>query len=755
MRLKKLELTGFKSFAKHTALDLPGQISAIVGPNGSGKSNIVEAIRWALGEQSFKTIRGKKSEDFIFNGSPSVSQMSKASVVLIFDLAEKTENFGYGEARICRKVYRDGANEYLINDTQVRLKDIIETLSKLGLGTSSHHIISQGEADRILSASSKEKREIFEDALGLKIFQIRRQEAEKKLQKTEENISQVGSLQKEIQPHLKFLKKQAEKVEKSMGLHSKLKDLCCEYFSKEENFINKESTRLADLRNEPLDNLKAQEAKIKNLKEKLREAENVFERNEFKKIENEIDQARIKRVSLERDLGRLEGMIELQEARQKEAQKDFIERSVVEKFLEKISSHLKEGFAKEVFGKIEKAVADFSSEIKIKRQAEISDELENLKKRRSKTSSFLESARTSEENLSVQLAGLRLEAEKSADSRRASERELYSAEILASNLKNSLKSFEIEEEKLKSRKEELEAEKKSAIHFVGGEISTYQGSSLRDPKDDPWEIAEREQLRREIERLKIKLEDSEGIGEEVLKEYQQVKARDDFFEKELGDLERAAKSLADLMKELEEKIDHDFQKGISAINKEFQNFFNIMFGGGGAELKLIKIEKRKKEILEDEIAKSILSGERLEEDLSSDSAFVATSAKEAALAKEEGLEISVNLPRKRIKSLDMLSGGERALTSIALLFAMTQVHPPPFLVLDETDATLDESNSQKYAKMLKDLSKKTQLLIVTHNRETMKQAGVLYGVTMGASGTSQILSIKFEEAEELAEQDKT
>jgi len=267
---------------------------------------------------------------------------------------------------------------------------------------------------------------------------------------------------------------------------------------------------------------------------------------------------------------------------------------------------------------------------------------------------------------------------------------------------------------------------------------------LESLKDGPWESAEREQIRREIERLKIKLEDSEGVGDEVLKEYRQVKARDDFFSKELSDLDVAEKSLVDLMKELGEKIDNDFQKGVLAINGEFQKFFVTMFGGGTAELKVVKTSRRKKEdeaptLDEIEVGAPTLKGvgeEKEEEEA------------------EEGIEISVNIPRKRIRSLDMLSGGERALTSIALLFAMTQVNPPPFLVLDEVDAALDESNSQKYARIFKDLSERTQLIIVTHNRETMKQAGILYGVTIGRTGVSQILSIKFEEAEELAAQDK-
>ena len=175
-------------------------------------------------------------------------------MTLVFDPEEKSEEFGYDEVIISRKVYRDGVNEYLINNSQVRLKDVIELLTKFGLGTSSHHIISQGESDRILSASSKERREMLEDALGLKIYQLKRQEAERKLKRTGENINQVGSLRKEIQPHLKFLKKQAEKVEKALTLREKLKELCREYFSKEENFLNKEFSRLAVGKTNPLAN---------------------------------------------------------------------------------------------------------------------------------------------------------------------------------------------------------------------------------------------------------------------------------------------------------------------------------------------------------------------------------------------------------------------------------------------------------------------------------------------------------------------
>jgi len=740
MRLKKLELTGFKSFAKHTVLELPAAISAIVGPNGSGKSNVVEGIQWTLGEQALKTLRGKKSEDFIFNGSTAVPRLGKASVTLFFDPEEKSREFGYDEVIITRKVYRDGVNEYLINNSQVRLKDVIELLSKFGLGASSHHIISQGESDRILSAPSKERREMLEDALGLKIYQLKRQEAERKLKRTGDNNNQVESLRKEIQPHLKFLKKQAEKVEKALTLKEKLKELAREYFSKEQNFLDKESGRLAAANDKPRSELGELENKIEKLKKEFGGEEKApAVPGEFAEMEKNLEEARLKRLAFERDLGRYEGMIELQETRQKEAGKEAIERTLVENFLEKINLYLKEGFLKSVFEKIRKAAAEFSEEIKLHKKAVLASELENLKKKKNELVSSLEAVRKEEADIAAKLAQIRLETEKKAQFKRDAERELYNAEIRAGNIRNHLKSFEIEEERLKRRKEEIEAEKQSALHFIGEEIS-FGGISGELTSE------QRDEMRKEIERLKIRLEDSEGVGDEVLKEYNQVKTRDDFFAKELEDLSKATASLADLMKELSEKIDNDFQYGVENINKEFQNFFTAMFGGGTAELKIVKIEKRK--MAEDE---DYLSSET-SADLSAEAPL---SGAEAEGSAETGIEISVNIPRKRIRSLEMLSGGERALTSIALLFAMTQVNPPPFLVLDETDAALDEANSQKYAKMLKDLSKRTQLILVTHNRETMKQAGILYGVTIGSSGVSQILSVKFDEASELAAQDKT
>jgi ABC-type lipoprotein export system ATPase subunit len=197
-------------------------------------------------------------------------------------------------------------------------------------------------------------------------------------------------------------------------------------------------------------------------------------------------------------------------------------------------------------------------------------------------------------------------------------------------------------------------------------------------------------------------------------------------EKEILDLQTSASSLEALIDELDQKLNEDFKIGMDKINSQFTNFFALMFGGGFASLSIVKKVQNKKNLLEnlpDE------GGEILEE-------------KE----EEQGIDIDVSLPRKKVKGLIQLSGGERALTSIALLFAMSQVNPPPFIILDETDAALDEANSRKYGDMIENLSKFSQLIVITHNRETMSRAGSLYGITMGSGGVSKLLSVSFEDA---------
>src|SRR3989338_7611669 len=247
MRLKTLELNGFKSFSQKTVLEFEHNIICVVGPNGSGKSNVVEAIRYVLGEQSMKSMRGKTGVDLIFKGSKNLPKKTRATVTIYFNNSDKVFklsnelgeniNLNYDTISISREVYGDGLNKYILNGTEVRLKDIHNLLASVNIGSSGHHIISQGEADRILNANPKERREMVEDALGLKIYQLKIKDSGRKLERTEANMREVTLLRRENAPHLNFLKKQVEKFDRAKEMQSELFALYRECLYKENGFL--------------------------------------------------------------------------------------------------------------------------------------------------------------------------------------------------------------------------------------------------------------------------------------------------------------------------------------------------------------------------------------------------------------------------------------------------------------------------------------------------------------------------------------
>ncbi len=259
-------------------------------------------------------------------------------------------------------------------------------------------------------------------------------------------------------------------------------------------------------------------------------------------------------------------------------------------------------------------------------------------------------------------------------------------------------------------------------HVVSHEDIVAEARSIQDDR------------KRSIERIKIRLEDAGlGTGEDVFKEYKETSERDEFLKKELLDLSNASVALAGLIADLDVELTKRFDEGIIKINDSFGEFFTTMFGGGEARLDLLDEESPKKKSTDGE---DVPTAEVSEDDEEKET--------------QPGIDVYVALPHKRTKGLVMLSGGERALTSIALLFALSQVTPPPFIILDETDAALDEANSRKYGDMIESLAKRSQLILITHNRETMSRASMLYGVTMAGEGFSTLLSIKFDDAVKVA-----
>lgn len=746
MYLKELTINGFKSFAKKSELEFSAPITSIVGPNGSGKSNIAESFRFVLGEQSVKSMRGKRGEDLIWGGSEKVSRGNRASVEVVFDNKSRTFALDFDEVKIERIVHRDGQNEYKLNDSSVRLKDIHELLANANIGSTGHHIISQGEADRVLAAGPKERREMIEDALGLKVYQLKKQETERKLEKTKENIAQVESLRREAAPHLKYLKKQVEKAERSIEVQKQLRTHYAEYLKREDSYVAFHFDRLTAERKIPADKLEVVRSQLQTVKETLQETEEKPMSHELTEAEKAFSAASAARQEAERSLSKIEGQISFLERRLATPPKTTVDSSAVvsRTQLEKLISTI-EGAAEKALSKggesvLERALSDLIHQLRtfLKReQGEVVDttaadraELQALQDSLQKAEAAVEAAATAEAKKQEEFQTLQSAQATDSEKNREAERQMFTLLNERRELEHAVAAIDRELSVLERDRVDFKQQLQEAVALLGRGASDYytveildeQGNVLKDEAIVSEDRSKQRSRQHELEKLKIRLEEL-GVGttEDLLKEYTDAKERDEFLARELADLQTSVENLKELIVDMQSKLHEQFTGGLEKITKEFHTFFTLMFGGGSAALERVAIKNRGGD--EDEAENEEV---------------------------QEGVELQVTLPNKRVKGLEMLSGGERALTSIALIFAMSQVNPPPFIILDETDAALDEANSRRYGDMIEALAKRSQLVLITHNRETMSRAGILYGITMGIDGVSKILSVKFEEAAAVA-----
>ncbi|MDO8561413.1 MAG: AAA family ATPase [bacterium] len=732
MYLKSIELVGFKSFGKKTDIAFTSRISSIVGPNGSGKSNVAEAFRFVLGEQSMKSLRSRRGEDLIWGGSPALARSNRAGVKVVFDNSTRLLDIDFKEVAVERVVYRDGENEYLLNGSKVRLKDVIRLLAGANIGGSGYQIISQGEADRILSASPRERREMVEDALGLKLFQHKKAESERKLEETGVNIEKTKSLRREIAPHLNFLRVQVQKIEKARDMKEELSAKLSEYLAREHAWISSEDKRL-------LDEARAEEAELKKLGARVSEARGkrslesdgaISElRAKITEREHKLSESRRESEKLSRELGRAEGAAE--------ANTVMVEQLVAVPHVRQFAREMSEAIADVLRNENMDAMRGLLAQIRERIKSFVEglsssapDTNEEAKQQVIAIAHSLERVQKEESALAEELEALRKRITEVRDAGFTAEKDLVALESAVREAQGKLGSVQSARSNIAGLRQRFEEEVREGIALVGSAIHDWEKAQGENLVGDDREAQEKR--RREIERLKIKIEESGiGNGDAVVKEFNQTKERDEFLGRELADLERSADSLKDIIVELEKTIDVRFNEGLKEINVALNGFFMKLFGGGSAKLEVEEAKPprrggRPTDLLEEE------------EDSEQEDPF-----REELYA---GLSISVHLPRKKVHGLEVLSGGERALTSIALIFSMSQVNPPPFLVLDETDAALDEANSKRYADMIKELGEKSQLIVITHNRATMAAAGELYGVTMSSDGVSKLLSVKLEEA---------
>ena len=303
MYLKEIQTSGFKSFAEKLTISLDNRTTCIVGPNGSGKSNIVDAVRWVLGEQSVKSLRGDSGmTDVIFAGSKSRSPLNVASVTLTFDNSDNYLNIPYNEVSVRRRVYRTGENEYFLNGERCRLKDITDLFIDSGIGKSSFNIISQGEIDKILSNSSVDRRSIFEEAAGVLKYKKRKEEALQKLEKTNDNMNRVQDIISELEVQVEPLRKQKEKAEEYLSKKETLEKVEVALLASEIESINDNYLKAKDRRD-----IVSQEIFNTSVNSSSFDTDIIDKKNELSKIEEDIKEYNLELLSLTREEEKLNG----------------------------------------------------------------------------------------------------------------------------------------------------------------------------------------------------------------------------------------------------------------------------------------------------------------------------------------------------------------------------------------------------------------------------------------------------------------
>ena len=982
MYLKQIRISGFKSFADKVNIELKPGITGIVGPNGSGKSNIVDAVRWVLGEQSVKSLRGDATmTDVIFSGSKKRSPMSSASVTLVFDNTDHSLKVDYTEVSIKRTIYKTGENEYYLNNEKVRLKDILDLLLDSGSAKESFSIISQGDIAEVLSAKPEDRRVIFESAAGVLKYKKRKIEAEKKLDKTHDNIDRINDIINELEMQVEPLKKQSEDATLYLDTKKELESIEVSLIVDDIDKINKEyveskskietlnkdiislstisSTNDANLSkmksslstlNDTLYKKQEELVKITSLTEKLNGEKNIIgERKKYEVddvklhnniislkeeelklnnnkdvLNNEINNLKLELDSYNKEIttvtGSFNNLINKKNDKNikynnftkivtnNEYKINVLENTIdnndtfsfavknvlnntrligicdaigniintnekyataldvalgasssfiiteTEKDAENAIKFLKDNSLGRVTffplniieGKYidnntlntlknSKGFIDIMSNIvtyndsyknivlnqlgniilvdnmknanelgKIinhryrivtldgeilhiggsltggankKNGSIVLDKME-LEKLLKETNNLKENMRT----ISLELTSYEEELDKLTMKKDALNRKIiYLSEII--NIKtnelneinnkydeiinningtNNILSNNIskeEEEVLNKYYEALLLKDNLTIEInvisknikeLSDEINTVEhdvkvsGSeyykkqtelknlevkvgkfdvkldtllnSLTEnynltydkAKRDFTLIMDEEVARNKVNEYKSIINNLGIVNIGAIEEYKRVKERYEFLINQKNDLFKAENTLLEIIKEMDEVMSSEFITTFKKIEVEFKNVFKELFGGGEAYLKLVDPD-------------NIL---------------------------QTGIEISALPPGKKLTSISLLSGGEKALTAISLLFAILRVRPVPFSILDEVEAPLDEANVDIFGKFVKKMEDKTQFIIITHKKKTMEYANVLYGITMQESGVSKLVSVRLENIKE-------
>ena len=812
MKFKQLDMTGFKSFSDKTTFLIEEGLTGIVGPNGCGKSNIVESLRWCMGENSAKSMRGSGMEDVIFSGTSNRPSKNISEVTLLLDNQNKEGPAQYkefDEISIKRKIEKDKGSKYFINDKEVRARDVQTLFADLSTGAHSPSLISQGKIGQLVTAKPIERKSILEEAAGISGIHARRHEAETRLNAAENNLKRADELKKQQQKQLDNLKKQAEEASKykeisreikraEAGLYylkireiekdrkkivEKLSELDDEIsavnidLNHNTALLEEENKKLAPLRDKKMEsaatlqklnldisNLIEEEGRVKSLQDKLeksiRTVESDLEREKSIALDADLNEKRISKEK--KELLKTENeLLEVETNSSKELKKSKYKLEELQVKLDTLLDNIEKDIdkdkklSKQTFRELKELVKSITSS-----QEEYAEKFG--KDRSIQSDSIKRKERI--KNIDVELENWRnLSSNSEKMTSELTERKNKLVLELSENQKNperiaTSKGQNLQNlENTKKRNEEIESElieSEKKYSLINQNIKEIQLklSKLKENKARNEATVEGFENRKKDLMYSVKSE-LNIENEEIILSQSDL---NDVSPEELPKLDEQSKKI-EKTKKLREALgsvnlraDEETRKYETEIKKMEDDRSDLYSAIVKLKSSIDELNQKGRERLLEAFTKVNRKFNEVYTKL-----FNGGTAKIELVDSEDpleaGLEMFVSPPGKRLQSITLLSGGEQALTALSLIFAVFLVNPSPICVLDEVDAPLDDANVTRFCGLLDELTKitNTKFIIITHHALTMSRMHRLYGVTMAEQGVSQLVSVDLQKAEEL------
>ena len=808
MRLKNISLSGFKSFVDPTKISFPSSMSGVVGPNGCGKSNIIDAVRWVMGEISAKNLRGESMADVIFNGSSSRAPSSRASVELLFNNDQGRlggEYSSYSEISVKRVLDLDGKSTYSLNGSECRRKDITDIFLGTGLGPRSYAVIEQEMATKLISSKPEELRAYIEEVAGISIYRERKKETESRIKKTRENLNRVSDLRDEIERTLVKLNQQVKSAEKYNFLKEKEKKLngllkafswqarneaaskldlsvkqteleieklqsekqtlltSIETFRAKQNELQLEIDSIQEDFYSSGANLSKSEQQLVFLKEKKNQLNleiqsyketllNIADKKvsfleKMEKLNFDLAEKEPQLEKMDASISKLDGamspvfilkQILIEQSNLMNSVKNFkfnfdsktsedLNPIIIdlEKFEEKLSRlneilEKQEDYQEEKFLAQKNDLLSLSGEITNLKVslATISSDLASFDEQEHLTNNNLESCNKQLEELTQPISELEKDMKPLLDSRANVEGDLSDRRTKFSDIseqirQNERKSHEVDISIEKIRSDSQDSKLKRQGYISEAEIYFKQLEKddfiLEDLLKELDNDESEDNLINEISKIESSISRIGPINLAAAEEYKIEEERKNEIESQFAELEKALTTLQNAIKKIDLESKTKFKDTLDQLNLKVGELFPKLFGGGHASLELTS------------------------EDL-----------------LEAGVLFRAMPPGKKNVNVSQLSGGEKALSAIALVFSFFALNPAPFCILDEVDAPLDDFNAARFISMVEEMSDRVQFIFVTHNKISMEKSKHLLGVTMQEPGVSRLVSVDVDEAMKLA-----